>query len=400
MTDAPGTFTSTTPAFDADNHYYEALDAFTRYGEPEFAKRTMQWAEIEGKKRLLVGGKLNRFLGNPTFDKLAKPGCLEEYFRGNNPAGTDVLTLFGELEPTDPAYRDRDVRIDVMDKLHLDGALFFPTLGVGMEQALADDLPAMMSAFRSFNRWLDDDWGFHYQEKIFGIPYLTLADPDNAVAELEWALDRGARVVLFQYGPVLTERGWKSPGDRAYDPVWARIEEAGITVAFHGGDSAYSKLMPMWGESSVTEAFRFAPLRAGLSWDAIHDTFAAITLHGVLDRFPRLRFVAVETGSGWVAPLLQKMGKAYKQNPKAFPRDPREAFTQQVYVSPFYENDLAELKELMGADHILLGSDWPHTEGLADPHSFTRDLTEAGYTEAEQQLVMHDNGAALVRPAS
>jgi len=386
-------------AFDADNHYYEALDAFSRYAEPEYAKRTMQWAEIDGRKRLLVGGKVNRFLGNPTFDKLAKPGCLEEYFRGSNPEGRSVLELFGELEPTDPAYRDRDVRIDVMDKLGVDGALFFPTLGVGMEQALLDDLPAMMSAFRSFNRWLDEDWGFHYREKIFAIPYLTLADVDNAVAQLEWVLDRGARLVLFQYGPVMTETGWRSPGDPVYDPVWARIEEAGITVAYHGGDSAYSRLMPMWGEPVQLEAHRFQPLRAGLSYDAIHDTFAALILHGVLDRFPRVRFVAVETGSGWMAPLLKKLGKLFGQTPRNFPRDPRQAFREQVWVSPFYENDLAELGALIGADHMLLGSDWPHTEGLADPLSFTRDLTDAGFSEADQQLIMHDNCASLVVPA-
>ena len=68
--------------FDADNHYYEATDAFTRYIEPEYAKRAMQWAEIDGKTRLLVGGRVNRFIPNPTFSHLAKPGSLEQYFRG------------------------------------------------------------------------------------------------------------------------------------------------------------------------------------------------------------------------------------------------------------------------------------------------------------------------------
>ena len=72
-------------AFDCDNHYYEALDAFTRHLEPEFAKRTMQWAEIDGKQRLLVGGRINRFIPNPTFDPVSKPGALDEYFRGRNP---------------------------------------------------------------------------------------------------------------------------------------------------------------------------------------------------------------------------------------------------------------------------------------------------------------------------
>ena len=85
-------------AFDADNHYYEATDAFTRHIEPEYAKRTMQWAEVGGKTRLLVGGKINRFIPDPTFSKLARPGVLEDYFRGK--AGGSVAELFGELEPT------------------------------------------------------------------------------------------------------------------------------------------------------------------------------------------------------------------------------------------------------------------------------------------------------------
>jgi hypothetical protein len=68
--------------FDCDNHYYEAVDAFTRYAEPGMAKRTMQWGEIDGKQRLLVGGKVNRFIPNPTFDPISKPGALDEYFRG------------------------------------------------------------------------------------------------------------------------------------------------------------------------------------------------------------------------------------------------------------------------------------------------------------------------------
>ena len=76
-----------------------------------------------------------------------------------------------------------------------------------MEEALRDDLPAARAAFRAFNRWLDDDWGFHYKERIFAAPYLTLSDVDETVAELEWVLDRGARIVIFQYGPGAHARG-------------------------------------------------------------------------------------------------------------------------------------------------------------------------------------------------
>ena len=76
--------------FDADNHYYEATDAFTRYIDPAMAKRAMQWAEIDGRRRLLVGGAVNRFIPNPTFDPVAKPGSLDEYFRGRNPGAEDI----------------------------------------------------------------------------------------------------------------------------------------------------------------------------------------------------------------------------------------------------------------------------------------------------------------------
>ena len=47
-----------------------------------FRKRAMQWAEIDGKQRLVVAGKVNRFIPNPQFDPVARPGALDEYFRG------------------------------------------------------------------------------------------------------------------------------------------------------------------------------------------------------------------------------------------------------------------------------------------------------------------------------
>ena len=82
--------------FDADNHYYEATDAFTRHLDPKMARRAMQWAEIDGRQRLLVAGAVNRFIPNPTFDPVAKPGALDEYFRGRNPEGKGMAALFGQ----------------------------------------------------------------------------------------------------------------------------------------------------------------------------------------------------------------------------------------------------------------------------------------------------------------
>ena len=191
--------------FDADNHYYEALDAFTRHLERGFEKRCMQWAQIGGKTRLLVGGRVNRFIPNPTFDPVAKPCCLDAFYRGQNQKGTsDLRALFGELEPIRKEYRDRDARLSLMDRQRIEKAFLFPTLGVGMEHALVDDLPAQRAAFRAFNRWLHEDWGFSYRDRLFAAPYITLSDVDEAVAEIEWAIARDVRVVCMVAGPVRT----------------------------------------------------------------------------------------------------------------------------------------------------------------------------------------------------
>jgi hypothetical protein len=205
--------------FDCDNHYYEAADAFTRHVDPAFRKRAMQWAEIDGRKRLLVGGRINRFIPNPTWDPISKPGALDEYFRGRNPRGADTPQLFGDLDrlADHPEYQNRDARLAVMDRQGMQGAIFLPTLGVGMEQALRDDGPALVAAFRAFNRWLEEDWGFAYQERIFAAPYMTLVDAESAASELQWALDHDARFVVMVGGPVLVDGRGRSPADPIYD---------------------------------------------------------------------------------------------------------------------------------------------------------------------------------------
>jgi predicted TIM-barrel fold metal-dependent hydrolase len=197
-------------------------------------------------------------------------------------------------------------------------------------------------------------------------------------------------------GPVMTEVGLRSPADRMFDAFWALAEEARLICAYHGGDDVYSQLLAWWSESPETEAFRASPLRGLMSAKGIADTFAALLSQGTMRRHPGLRFAAIETGSDWVTPLFKALRKSWGQNPDLWSEDPRVTFARQVWVSPFHENDLAELKEQIGADRMLLGSDWPHTEGLADPLSFTRDLELAGFTEDEIRLVMHDNAAALV----
>lgn len=384
-------------AFDADNHYYEATDAFLRHVPREMQSRCMRWAEIHGKQRLLVGGRVNRFIPNPTFDPVAKPGSLIDYFRGKISV-EDLGEAFGELDPISPAYRDPAARVKVMDEQGLDAALLFPTLGVGMENSLAQDPEALLCAFRGFNRWLLDDWSYNYDDRLYSAPYITLADPQWAVEELEAVVAKGARVINMRPGPVESPAGNRSLGDPLHDPFWQVANDAGITVAFHAGDAGYGFLLEKWGVDPEFKAFQIPAMFSLLSMSPISDSMASLLADGVFMRFPKLRVATIENGAEWVGPLFDKLTKIYKMRGHLFEEDPRETFRRHVWVAPFYENDLNELAETIGVDHVLFGSDWPHAEGLADPLSFVDDLTSAGFKTEDIDKVMYSNAAGLVSP--
>ena len=384
-------------AFDADNHYYEATDAFIRHVDPKMHKRCMQWATVDGRERLLVAGRVNRFIPNPTFDPVARPGCLDDYFRGKVPA-SDMREAFGELKPISAAYRNRDARIELLDSQGLQACFLFPTLGVGMEAALEHDPAALTAAFGGFNRWLADDWGFAYRDRLYAAGYLTLADPDWALDELDWLIANDVRVVNMRPSSVPDGAGGRrSLGHPAHDKVWQRLDDHGITVAMHSGDSGYGFLLEHWGVDSEFESFRYNALKSMLTYSPISDALASLLAEGVLSRHRNLRVATIETGSEWVWPFVKKLTKTYRQQRHAFEEDPLEVFRRQVWISPYYEDDLLALRDLIGADHMLFGSDFPHAEGLADPVSFVHDLD--GFSGAEIEQVMRTNGLSLTRRA-
>jgi predicted TIM-barrel fold metal-dependent hydrolase len=123
---------------------------------------------------------------------------------------------------------------------------------------------------------------------------------------------------------------------------------------------------------------------------------AALIVHGVFHRFPNLRVCSIENGSDWVAGLLSKLKKAERMNVRAFAESPVETFRQHVSVAPYYEEDVSALAGAIGVENVLLGSDFPHAEGLADPLSFLDELAE--FAPDDVRLIMRENGQRLVQP--
>jgi predicted TIM-barrel fold metal-dependent hydrolase len=122
------------------------------------------------------------------------------------------------------------------------------------------------------------------------------------------------------------------------------------------------------------------------------DGLAALVCHGTLARFPYLRIASVENGSDWVGPLLRHLAEVYKKMPQQFEENPIESIHRCFYISPFWEDDLLALSDILPIEHILFGSDYPHPEGLRDPLSYLDHL--GGLSDEDIRNVM---GATLAR---
>lgn len=380
--------------FDCDNHYYEAPDAFTRHVPAAMQPRCVQWTEIEGRKRHVIGGNLDFSVGNPLFNPIAKPGVLHDYFKGN-PSGKPAWELMrGNLEPQPASYRNPSARLEKMDEQGIEAIWLFPTLGVLYEEKLKHDIEALCTMFTGFNRWLDEDWGLS-SERISAAPYLTLADVKWAAAELEWALARDARIVVMRPAAAWTAAGPRAPGHECFDPFWARANEAGITVVVHTGNSGYANNgYDDEGFGLASVGMDQAPSVTGLALErSANDFLLDLCYKKVFERFPNLRVASIENGSSFLPNLLKQLEHAMQRNPWHFGEDPVGLFREHVWINPFWEDDIEEVIALMGPDRVIFGSDWPHMEGLAEPRSILEELT--GLDRSAQKRFLCENTRRL-----
>ena len=384
------------PVFDADNHLYETREAFTRH-LPARYKGAIDYVEVRGRTKIVVRGQISEYIPNPTFDVVARPGAQEEYFRVGNPEGKSFRELIGEPMRCIPAFREPEPRVRLMDELGVDRSLMFPTLASLLEERMRDDPELIHAVIHSLNEWLYEQWTFNYEDRIFTTPVITLPIVEKAIEELEWAVERGAKTVLIRPAPVPAYGGSRSFGFEEFDPFWQAVVDAGVLVSMHASDSGYARYQSDWTGPQEMLPFRPDPFRMlTMGKRPVEDTMAALTCHGVLTRFPDLRIASVENGGDWVVPFLEHLEDVHRKMPHAFDEDPVEAFKRCVYVNPFHEDDIARLVEVMGVDHLLFGSDFPHPEGLAEPCSYV-DHLPSSLTDDQVAAIMGGNLAEIMR---
>src|SRR5580765_2766982 len=228
------------PVFDADNHLYETRDAFTRH-LPDRYKSAVDYVQVDGRTKIVVGGTISDMIPNPTFEVVARPGAQEEYFRNGNPEGKSYRELIGDPIKCLPGFRAPAPRLELMDELGVDQTLMFPTLASLLEERLRDDPEATHAVIHSLNEWIHEEWTFNHENRIFTTPVITLPVVDKAIEELEWVVERGAKVVLIRPAPVPGYRGPRSFALPEFDPFWEKVVQHDVLVALHSSDSGYER---------------------------------------------------------------------------------------------------------------------------------------------------------------
>ena len=383
---------------DADNHFYETPDCFSRHIEAKYADKAITASPNEDGTWAVKVGQTPFTFFDPKFDKTNPPGSLLEILRAKDKS-PDIK--WGDSYSVDnmlPAFQQRSARLALMDEQGIQSVVMLPTFGVAVEDYMTGDPEQLYANLRSFNRWVEETWGFA-DGRIFSPPMLSLVDRDMAIAELDRVLAAGARIVHLRPGPI---GNGMSPADPHFDPFWSRINEAKVPVAFHIADSRYPEVSKAWGEDpdpNVREMTAF-------QWAFVHgdrpimETFGALIYGNMFGRFPNLRCMSIENGSDWVPYLLRVLDK--KKGMGRYARwiggrpagRPSDTFKQHCYVSPYAEDDVSDLVDTIGASQVLFGSDYPHPEGLANPLGFEALLADR--TEAEIDLIMRENAASLL----
>jgi predicted TIM-barrel fold metal-dependent hydrolase len=385
--------------FDCDTHCYEPRDSFTRYLPREFLDRAIRpVVNGAGQEVILAGRRIATFNSEQGlgFDLAYRPGTLKEMLR--QMASGDPEETY-QPEPMRPEWMEREPRLKVLEEQGVDKAIIYPAGMALAAEHYVRDSEALYANIHSFNRWYNEAWGFNYQDRLYATALISLRDLDKAVKEVEHIIDLGARIVLIPTGPA----HGRSPGDPYFDPVWSRLSEAGVTLGFHLMPYWYFEAMsPAWGHNPDPAAWHMSAWQ----WNNVYgerpieDTISAIIFDNLFGRFPNLMAIVSEHGAEWVPHFVRHMDKSRGMGRNGpwiggkLTERPSEIFRRHVRVAPYPEDDIPWIVDNLGqSESIVMGSDFPHAEGIAEPADFAKLLDPL--PEDVQRNILRDNAARV-----
>lgn len=345
---------------DADSHVLEPLEMWGQYLEPEFCDKAPYFIKDEqGGEHLVTEGVVH--------DRIPYP---EEGWTARRPGGFN------------PHERVKD-----MDLEGIDVQVLFPTQGLFIQ---AVKTPALAAALcRAYNNWLAD-YCRTYPGRFVGIGAVPLHDVEEARNEARRAVAQlGLKGIFVRPNPL----NGRTLDDPVYDRLYAEIQDLDATFCVHEATGNFP--------TAGADRYQNYLLRHLFS-HALEQKIACSTLicGGVLERFPKLRVVFLESGVGWLPHWLERMDEHYQGLGYMVPwlkMPPSEYFRRQCFVSADPdEKTIPYVVEAVGADYIVFGSDYPHFD-MKFPGAVAALRDRDELSKEAKKKILYDTPARLYK---
>jgi predicted TIM-barrel fold metal-dependent hydrolase len=257
----------------------------------------------------------------------------------------------GEGLQQHPGGQDPRERVKEMATDGVSGEVLYPTLS--LDQFGLDDAELQEACFRVYNDWLIDYCSVS-PERLVGVPNISVYNIDHAIAELERCKKAGLKGALI----------WQAPHPDLpftsdhYERFWAAAQDLDMPLSMHilTGHN-YTKTM----DRHSVEHYRGSVNLKAL--DALNAFFDFI-FYGILDRFPRLKIVMVETEIGWIPFFLQQWDYYFrrfrKENPPPIEQEPSFYYKRQIYATFFNDAVGARSFSWWQDNNCMWSNDYPH----------------------------------------
>jgi predicted TIM-barrel fold metal-dependent hydrolase len=361
---------------DADSHVMELPGTINRYVDPKFRDA---FVEKTGRKDVL-----------PEWFAKAAAQAEDSEFR----AGAEANILLRKNYEALGAFRNQD-RPATLDYLGFASQLVFTTAclsNFGLEQM--GEVELALETARAHNRMMTEFCSV--DRRLLATGYVPLIDRARAPQIAREAIALGAKGLVI---PSRHPPGF-SPSHVELDPLWALAQEAGLPILFHVGgeekmahdyiDNGLPFVKDFHGgdENFTSLTFMAIPL-------SVWQTLSALVIDGVFDRFPRLKFGAIELGASWLPSLMKFMDSGVlafgrEERLQKLSGTPSEILRRQLRVTPYPHEDARWIIENSGEEMCLFSSDFPHVEGGRNPLKRFNDSL-VGASETAKRGFYRDN---------
>ena len=360
----------------SDSHVFEPPDLWTTRIDSEFKERAPHMRNVDGLDHLFVEG--DQFLAG--IGLISGAGM-----RFENPEDIQHEGRFEDVHigGYEPGEHIRDMKTDGVS-----AEILYPSQGLFYFRVQDSEL--LSAIFRAYNDWLVDFCSTH-PKQLKGIAMINLDDVEDGMRELSRTAKMGmAGAMISEYPP--EERRYDLP---EYEPFWALAQDLNMPLSLHTATSRVGN-----NRGAGPDSVRVASNRANkvfLPSTSLCDMIFA----GVFDRYPNLKVAIVEFELAWAAHLLGTMDYTYIERQKEasyrFRNDmmPSDFFRQNVYLS-FQEDQIGiRLRDVIGVDSLMWGSDYPHAEATFPRSMEILDEILEGVNDDERAKIVGLNAARL-----